>query len=334
MKGKSAKDFQIWLGCITVTIITLFLAVRNWYLSNHDSNIHNNYIDNTGTTWLILFLFILALNINIFNTIKIYSEFAKLKRSDGIFKEHIDNLESAANKKLSIDQDFSLSLIENRLLRRESWVQLFANLLVTLGMIGTVLGLTASMKGLSQAMSSIGLSAASEVTSSNTISGLSDALSGMSSAFITTLAGAVLGGFFLKLLSHSTTNLIEDLLDNIRYKAEVENIPNLQKMIWNRDIQDFSEAHQNLRNFIKSSGTIDGLLHQYTENMTNAANEIKAMADNMRKEVVYYKERPNQLAAQERTLLRLENLLKKIIICLFILLISGFIALIYFGLIK
>ncbi|WP_198525137.1 MotA/TolQ/ExbB proton channel family protein [Kamptonema formosum] len=276
---------MIWLLWLAATLTTFVAAWQHWYSANHDLNSHNDYADSTGVTSLIVVIFFLALFVNTLNTIKIYLQFKMIGYSKGLFEEHVANINLVAQNKLSIDQEFSLSLIENRLMRRESWVQLFANLLVTLGMIGTVLGLTVSMRGLSQAMESIKNSLlADNLTSpqiTNSISGLGDALSGMSSAFVTTLAGAVLGGLFLKLLSHATTNLIEDLLDNIRYKAEVEVIPSLQKQIWERDLRELSEAYESLHYFINSAQIIEHQLVQYTQSMTFAGKKLESLAQGL-----------------------------------------------------
>ncbi|MEL0590579.1 MAG: MotA/TolQ/ExbB proton channel family protein [Planktothrix rubescens PR222] len=267
MIQKNPKDFYIWLFWLTTTLIPLIFAL--------DKRWRYQYSDKTGITTVIIILFIVSLVINIINTIRIFIEFLKLKNSQGLFKEHITTLERAAQGKLSISQDFSLMIIENRLLRQESWVQLFANLSITLGMIGTVVGLTLSMEGLSEAMGSMtNIGSESGGNLNDPAIGLKQALSGMSSAFITTLAGAVLGGFFLKLLSHSTINLIEDLIDQMRYKAELEIIPKLQQQIWEKDVRNLSDAYQNMKTFIQSSSQIDQSLRKYNETMSQASEKL------------------------------------------------------------
>ncbi|WP_026794282.1 MULTISPECIES: MotA/TolQ/ExbB proton channel family protein [Planktothrix] len=304
MIQKNPKDFYIWLFWLTTTLIPLIFAL--------DKRWRYQYSDKTGITTVIIILFIVSLVINIINTIRIFIEFSKLKNSQGLFKEHITTLERAAQGKLSISQDFSLMIIENRLLRQESWVQLFANLSITLGMIGTVVGLTLSMEGLSEAMGSMtNIGSESGGNLNDPAIGLKQALSGMSSAFITTLAGAVLGGFFLKLLSHSTINLIEDLIDQMRYKAELEIIPKLQQQIWEKDVRNLSDAYQNMKTFIQSSSQIDQSLRKYNETMSQASEKLLSISSNLNREIFQL-----QISSQVQKQENLEKLLNQIVIVL------------------
>jgi hypothetical protein len=251
-------------------------------------------------------LFVIALIKNIINTVDIFAQSNNLRNSH-LFKEHKKNLEDAAQSKISISQDFSLTIIENRLLRQESWVQLFSSLLITLGMIGTVLGLVISMQGLSEAMTSV--KAASEGNLSSPLTGLTQALSGMSSAFTTTLAGSVLGGFFLKLLSHSTTNLIEHFIDRIRHEAQLTVIPTVQNKIWSNDVNSLSQAYENMRSFINSSSQIDSSLRAYNRNVSDAVSSINNLITKLEKDVIFLQS-SSQQDAQER-LERLLNQLNK-----------------------
>ncbi|NES64548.1 MAG: MotA/TolQ/ExbB proton channel family protein [Okeania sp. SIO2D1] len=279
----SGRDFLLWLFWLAIFSIISITAIG--YYSNNT----NNYTDQTGITFIIIALFLVALLINIVNTIKIKREFGNVNRfgsDSSLFKQHIKNLEQAAKNSLQVDQEFLLEIMENKLSRRENWVQLFAGLLITLGMIGTVLGLTLSMGGLSEAIDGIRVNMQSTdiADPSNmaaSLSGLGKALSGMSSAFITTLVGAFLGGLFLKILSHSTTNLIEDLLDNIRFLTEVEYLPELQKQAWQRELKNLSTANRDLKMFVDSSQQIDSLLKEYTYSMMKASKDMNSVTESL-----------------------------------------------------
>ncbi|NES73607.1 MAG: hypothetical protein F6K24_54685 [Okeania sp. SIO2D1] len=182
MSKKSGKYIRLWCLFLLIIIISVY-GFLSWYFSSENSA-KNYYADKAGVTWIILGLFFVALIINAINTLNILVQFRYIKNleglnAEGLFREHIKNLQQASENKLSLEQDFSLSLIENKLLRKESWVGLFSNLMITLGMIGTILGLTTAMSGLSEAMSGLGENF--DNTNSPLI-GLNDALSGMSSA--------------------------------------------------------------------------------------------------------------------------------------------------------
>jgi len=185
--------------------------------------------------------------------------------------------------------------------------------LITLGMIGTVLGLTFAMSGLSEAIDGIRVNMQSSEMSdlsdmAASLSGLGDALAGMSSAFITTLVGAFFGGLFLKILSHSTNNLIEDLLDRIRFVTEVEHLPKLQRQAWQRELRNLSTANRDLKTFIDRSQQIDSLLNQYTYNMTKASQGMSSVTDHL--ELRMEQQLKTMNSANERLELRMEEHLK------------------------
>ncbi|MEM8642311.1 MAG: hypothetical protein AAGG51_26365 [Cyanobacteria bacterium P01_G01_bin.54] len=279
MTQRQAKDFWIWLLLLALTLIIVVWGLGEW-----NPMIHT---DSNGLTLLIFVLFVMALIINVINTLYVFFEFNNLKRFRGLFSEHIHSLKRAAKQSISIDQEFSISLIENRLLRRESWVQLSSNLMITLGMIGTVLGLTTSMAGLQSAMNKIELTPSSLAESdlsnlvNSPIDGLTQALSGMSSAFLTTLLGSILGGFFLKALSHSTVNLIEDLLDNIRYKTELEYMSGIRQQIWEREITKAGHVSEKLRSFIGLSGGVEKNLKMIIKELNDATNEMNKFTNSL-----------------------------------------------------
>lgn len=89
--------------------------------------------------------------------------------------------------------------------RQVKFVSLMGNLLITLGLIGTVLGLTMTLTGLNGALESVGEDRMAMLI------GLRDAMSGMGLAFYTTLLGAVMGGVLLRVFAHITDNSTEAL---------------------------------------------------------------------------------------------------------------------------
>ncbi|MGA1265236.1 MAG: hypothetical protein ACO331_15250 [Prochlorothrix sp.] len=152
---KQTQDFWLWLAWLGLTLATVLGGLRYWYVINHDAIATNDYADRTGITIIILILFGIALTLNIVNTLRVNQEINHLSPNHGLFQEHSRTLALVAKNQFIINQDLSLELIQNRLLRRENWVQLFAGLLITLGMVGTVLGLAIAMGSLSGSLESI-----------------------------------------------------------------------------------------------------------------------------------------------------------------------------------
>jgi len=92
-------------------------------------------------------------------------------------------------------------------IRASRFVGLLGSLLITVGLIGTVMGLTITLTGLNGALSNIGSDNATILLS------LSEALSGMGLAFYTTLLGAIMGGVLLRMFAYISDNSIEALQD-------------------------------------------------------------------------------------------------------------------------
>jgi len=92
-------------------------------------------------------------------------------------------------------------------IRASRFVGLLGSLLITVGLIGTVMGLTITLTGLNGALNNVGADNMSMLVS------LSDALSGMGLAFYTTLLGAIMGGVLLRVFAYITDNSIEALQD-------------------------------------------------------------------------------------------------------------------------
>lgn len=108
------------------------------------------------------------------------------------------------------DPDPLIELELNGYYRRSEAVGIMGNLLITLGLIGTVVGLTMTLAGLSTSLDSLGHD------QERLIHGLEDAMKGMSIAFYTTLLGAVLGGVLLRIYALITNNGIADLGDTLK----------------------------------------------------------------------------------------------------------------------
>jgi hypothetical protein len=79
-------------------------------------------------------------------------------------------------------------------------LSVIAGLMVTLGLIGTILGLIVSVAGLEAIMTQVG------IANKNIFGGVKETIQGMAIAFYATLFGAVLGAVVLRMLSVSLTN--------------------------------------------------------------------------------------------------------------------------------
>lgn len=227
-----------------------------------DSLMH--LMDRGPVTVTILIVFSVGLLINVSNTMFVVRQMSLVAQGvtyvrlpnrnrvagRGLLGMHIDRLYDMFGESGSenVSQTISLNALRNQLFRREWVVRSSSSLLLTLGLVGTVVGLTDSLGGLSATINAVatetlrtsGGATATEddshdkeksqsaAGSADMSSGLNKALGGMASAFITTLFGAVLGAVFLKVLCTCTDCMIEELLDQIEITTEARVIPLLK----------------------------------------------------------------------------------------------------------
>lgn len=86
-------------------------------------------------------------------------------------------------------------------------VEVAGNLLITLGLIGTVMGLTLTLTGLTSSLDALGHD------QEQLLAGLRKAMGGMGTAFYTTLLGAILGGVLLRVFAQITEQGVDGLYD-------------------------------------------------------------------------------------------------------------------------
>ncbi len=255
----------VWCGAFIASVAIACIAMGialGWDLVPTSLS---HLVDRGPVTAAILILFAVGLLINAINTVFVLRQLSLT--SQGVTHVRMPNRERVAGRGLlgvhidrlydmyadcasgDISQASCLNAIRNQLFRREWIVRSASSLLLTLGLVGTVLGLTEGLGGLSSTVNSVAsetLSATSEATNSADIQpseaapastsatpdvsiGLNKALGGMASAFVTTLFGAVLGGVFLKLLCGCTDCLIEEVVDQIELTTEARVIPLLRQ---------------------------------------------------------------------------------------------------------
>ena len=187
-----------------------------------------------------------------------------------LFKQHIDNL-SAIYDSINdgeVDQNNSLDYLSNQLARREHFVRLGSNIMITLGLIGTISGLIIAITGLEEVMTSLG------DDGKVVVGGLKQALSGMGTAFYTTLFGAILGGFFLKLMHQSSINIADEIVDDMSLKSEIYILPHFKKTIENH----INTQSGVLTKYVKES---QKLLQKETKNMGDYMESITSLGSSI-----------------------------------------------------
>ena len=271
-------SFTLWTIINGLMLFTFFFGFK--ILSSQ------NFSDETGISYIIIILFGMFYALNIYNTFYFRTEQKNLLDCDkpkfnydiggiifsgnGLVAEHISNLEDIYLNLFNgeVNQDLSLEIIGSRLDRREYFVQLGSNIMITLGLIGTITGLIISISGLESVMTSLGEGG------EGIIPGLKQALSGMGTAFYTTLFGAILGGFFLKLLHQTTSNMSDEIIDEIALLCEIHLLPHLKV-----NVENNLNYQSNLQTkFIEQTNS---LLDRETKKLNDYVNSVDELKTNI-----------------------------------------------------
>ena len=211
--------------------------------------------DVTGICILILVLFICALIRNamdvsyidrqrslahqqvkdLIKTNKISTAFLK-KSEPSILRDHLLNLNVIAKKDPMVTQENLVVLMQSKLNARLRLTELASSMLVTLGLVGTIVGLIGSVGGISAVVEAVGSNR------DQLMSGMRETLGGMGTAFYTTLLGALFGGIVLRILSSVVNSHADSLIAYIAELAEVYMVPTLRRSSRKRTGNDQKEV--------------------------------------------------------------------------------------------
>jgi hypothetical protein len=132
-------------------------------------------------------------------------------------------------------------------------LSMISSLMVTLGLIGTILGLIISIGGLEDIMSHV------EGLNKGVLGGVKETIRGMSIAFYSTLLGAVLGAVILRMLSVSLTNSLVQMSCGLFEYLEL--LPKTDEL---RVVQPLREAAQQFSELIEATATASNELKKFT----------------------------------------------------------------------
>lgn len=215
---RALNTFAVWMAW-AVSALTVFVMMYR------EANVLSFVAhDHTRVTWIILGMFALGIGVSFFQAMRLTGEWFRayriemMVRKSGLSAVNIHKSRHVVDRfiaalKTILEQNGRLdveSLVDVEFSsqhRLSQFVALLGNLMITLGLIGTVLGMTITMNGLHNALSELG------VDQDLLLEGLRSAMSGMGVAFYTTLMGAVLGGVLLRVFSWITDASVNGLQD-------------------------------------------------------------------------------------------------------------------------
>jgi DNA anti-recombination protein RmuC len=213
MAKKSISPIMTWVFWGILVLGVFLLVTREYFVAGFSA-------DSSNITYLIVVFFLYGFFASLRVAYHLQAEFNALERMDA--SQRISNanasdaaaLLDAAMERIRqgdrIDMKNLISSYGVKIKAKVDNIGVIAGMLVTMGLLGTVVGLIITVTGLGQVLSSSGSDYATMK------SGLNQTVSGMGTAFYTTFFGALLGGVVLKVLGaemkKSATLLVADTL--------------------------------------------------------------------------------------------------------------------------
>ena len=213
MAKKTVSPIVTWVFW-SILVLGAFLAVTWEYF------VAGFAADTSKITWLILGFFFYGFAASLRVAIHLESEFKSLNAMDAEQRVGDANSSSAAamfdsameriRRGERIEVRNLITAYGSKLKAKVDNISVIAGMLITMGLLGTVIGLIITVTGLDQVLQS------SSADFASMKAGLNQTVSGMGTAFYTTFFGALLGGIVLKVLGaelrKSATILVSDAL--------------------------------------------------------------------------------------------------------------------------
>jgi hypothetical protein len=216
MVPRGYRTLVLWIAWSVATIV----IYAGMY---HDTDVWAFVRDDpTRITWAILGLFAVGMVSSFILTVLITLETLSVdkleltaKRSGWLgidyskktlcVSNYFDSLKTVVDNNGVINVEALVNVEFSVYGRTAHALEVIGNLLITLGLVGTVVGLTLTLTGLTSSLEALGQD------QEQLLRGLRGAMGGMGTAFYTTLLGSVLGGVLLRVFAQINQNGIESL---------------------------------------------------------------------------------------------------------------------------
>lgn len=269
----------IWAAAAVIIYLGLYLDTEVWDFVQRDPS---------RITWAIIGLFGMGVATSFVLTLLLTLESVRIDELEAVARrdgwlgieqadkkgcvaEFFRSLRAIVNNNGDINIEALVDVEFSIYQRTAHALEIIGNLLITLGLIGTVVGLTLTLTGLTNSLDSLGQD------QDQLLSGLRGAMAGMGTAFYTTLLGAVLGGVLLRIFAHIDENGVESLEDTLTRVCLVYCSADLKPSL-ERDLRlinaDLSNMHRNIEGLHK-------LLTNTRQAMSEFATEIKQPGQDM-----------------------------------------------------
>lgn len=215
---RGLKTLVLWTVWAVASVTVFFMLYKQagaWDFIVHDS---------TRVTWIIIGMFAVGVLVSFVHTALLTAEWFRAyriervmrakgltglteRRSMRIVDRFMQSLRTVIEQNGRLDIEGLVDVEFAAQHRTSQFVSLIGNLLITLGLIGTVLGMTLTLTGLNGALGALGQN------DTVLLDGLKNAMAGMGVAFYTTLLGSILGGVLLRVFAWITDSSVDGLQD-------------------------------------------------------------------------------------------------------------------------
>ena len=275
--------WAIWAATAIIVYATLYRGTQVWEFVQTDPS---------KITWLIILLFAFGIlgsfTLTILITLEATAAFrveeaVKLGKGltgldPGQFRRAVGRFFSALKSTTEASGTVDVEALLNSELsvyqRISHSIEVVGNLLITLGLIGTVAGLTLTLTGLTGSLEALGHD------QEMLLSGLRKAMSGMGTAFYTTLLGAVLGGVLLRVFAQITDHGVHGLFDKIMQVCLVHCTADLQPSL-ERDMRYLDKQVEILGRRVQA---LQSVFAASRAAMAEFRTEVQELRDNSRGE--------------------------------------------------
>ncbi|WP_455218324.1 MotA/TolQ/ExbB proton channel family protein [Kaarinaea lacus] len=263
----------VWAAAAIIIYFGLYQDTNVWEFVERDPS---------RITWAIIGLFGLGVITSLILTITLTLESIKVDELEKIAREKGWLGIQETSKTLCVASYFSSlrTVVENNgelnvealvdvefsiYQRTAHALEIIGNLLITLGLVGTVVGLTLTLTGLTGSLEALGQD------QEQLLSGLRSAMGGMGTAFYTTLLGSVFGGVLLRIFAHIDENGVESLENTLTRICVVHCSADFKPSI-ERDMRIINAQIREMKENIESLQT---LLDKTRTAMSEFATEAK-----------------------------------------------------------
>ena len=280
----------VWSAVAIVIYANMYEDTDVWEFVQHDPS---------RITWGIIALFIMGVFTSLSLTILLTLESVKVDMLEGIAKtkgwlgiEDSSKLLCVANffesLKTVIRNNGELNVealvdVEFAIYRRTAHaLEVIGNLLITLGLVGTVVGLTLTLTGLTSSLEALGQD------QEQLLRGLRGAMGGMGTAFYTTLLGSVLGGVLLRVYGYIDENGV-DSLENaltriclVYCSADFKPSTERDVRALNQEIESLTQRIEYLKKVLNESKTVVADFSQELAELHNRDNNPHSLEETIK----------------------------------------------------